>query len=122
MWEKFFTLIFILFLLFFSNNNSIAQTNGSNILEMKNKDYIISNKNLILSVNRAGGRITSFKFNGFEFLTDKAINDFNYGSTFWSSPQSAWKNVLHLFCVNLIDFHAGKITLDLGIFVNKKFI
>lgn len=44
---------------------------------------------MILSVNRAGGRITSFKLNGFEFLTDKAINDFNYGSTFLSSPQAA---------------------------------
>ncbi|MFN6945665.1 MAG: hypothetical protein ACK4ND_12030 [Cytophagaceae bacterium] len=37
-----------------------------------------------------GGRISSFKFNGIELLSSKAVNPTNWGSTFWPSPQSQW--------------------------------
>jgi hypothetical protein len=37
-----------------------------------------------------GGRITSLTFNGKNFLTDSTVNKFNWGSSFWPSPQSDW--------------------------------
>ena len=37
-----------------------------------------------------GGRIISFQWKGYEFLTDAGVHPDNYGSTFWPSPQSAW--------------------------------
>jgi hypothetical protein len=38
----------------------------------------------------AGGRITSFRLKGYEFLTSQDIHPENYGSTLWPSPQSSW--------------------------------
>ncbi len=38
----------------------------------------------------AGARITSFKFEGTEILTQSDVHPQNYGSTFWDSPQSNW--------------------------------
>ena len=37
-----------------------------------------------------GGRITSLKLDGKDFLTGSEVNDFNWGSTLWPSPQSEW--------------------------------
>lgn len=37
-----------------------------------------------------GGRITSLKLDGQEFLTGKEVNEINWGSTLWPSPQSVW--------------------------------
>lgn len=39
---------------------------------------------------RVGGRITSFGFVGANLLTGPAVNMANWGSTFWTSPQSVW--------------------------------
>jgi hypothetical protein len=38
-----------------------------------------------------GGRINTLTFDGKDFLTDSTVNNFNWGSTFWFSPQSEWK-------------------------------
>jgi hypothetical protein len=37
-----------------------------------------------------GGRITCLSHGNINFLTDSCVNSFNYGSTFWLSPQSDW--------------------------------
>ncbi|MGE5499116.1 MAG: DUF4380 domain-containing protein [Syntrophothermus sp.] len=59
----------------------------------RNKDgfySVTSGINSIVIDPQAGGRIVSFKNCEFEFLTDKTVNENNYGSTFWPSPQSFW--------------------------------
>ena len=37
-----------------------------------------------------GGRITRFSLAGRNVLTGPEVNDLNFGSTFWTSPQAAW--------------------------------
>jgi hypothetical protein len=45
----------------------------------------------VLEVDPAvGGRITSFRLGGDEVLTGPEVNEVNWGSTLWPSPQSAW--------------------------------
>lgn len=39
---------------------------------------------------RLGGRIVTFSLGGRNILTGPAVDPANYGSTFWSSPQSDW--------------------------------
>lgn len=39
---------------------------------------------------REGARITSLTFEGTELLTQESEHDDNFGSTFWTSPQSDW--------------------------------
>jgi hypothetical protein len=39
---------------------------------------------------RLGGRIVTFSLGGRNILTGPAVEPANYGSTFWSSPQSDW--------------------------------
>jgi hypothetical protein len=38
----------------------------------------------------AGARITRFSLDAQNILTGREVNDLNYGSTFWTSPQSQW--------------------------------
>lgn len=38
----------------------------------------------------SGGRISSYKIGSNEMLSGKEVNADNWGSTFWTSPQSAW--------------------------------
>lgn len=38
----------------------------------------------------SGGRISSYKIGSDEVLSGKKVNADNWGSTFWTSPQSAW--------------------------------
>ena len=53
--------------------------------------YTITLNGQVLKIDPAkGGRITSLTLDGKDFLTDSTINDFNWGSTFWLSPQSDW--------------------------------
>lgn len=53
--------------------------------------YSIRISDQILEIDpKTGGRITSLKMDGKDFLTDKTVNGFNWGSTFWNSPQSDW--------------------------------
>ena len=37
-----------------------------------------------------GGRVTSFRLGGADVLTGPDVDAHNYGSTFWTSPQSDW--------------------------------
>ena len=39
---------------------------------------------------KQGGRIITFSLSGHNILTGPAVNALNFGSTFWSSPQSDW--------------------------------
>ena len=75
--------------LFFNGN---AQKNIYRVLPKQNgKLYSIAIQNTILEIDPTiGGRITSFSIDGKNFLTDSTINNFNWGSTFWPSPQSEW--------------------------------
>lgn len=53
--------------------------------------YTIQLGNQIMEIDPSkGGRITSLKLNGENFLTDDSVDSFNWGSTFWPSPQSDW--------------------------------
>jgi hypothetical protein len=38
----------------------------------------------------AGARITEFSLGGMNVLTGTDVNSFDYGSTYWPSPQSSW--------------------------------
>ena len=59
--------------------------------QLNNGRYTITLQNQTLEIDPAvGGRITSLRLDGEEFLTGKDINPTNWGSTFWPSPQSAW--------------------------------
>lgn len=57
-----------------------------------NGRYSIKINNTELQINPAnGGRITSLLIDGVDFLTDNTVNSINWGSTFWTSPQSQWR-------------------------------
>ncbi len=68
-----------------------AKCQNKAVVEEKDGKYSIRIQNQILEIDpAAGGRITSLKIDGKDFLTGKEVNDFNWGSTFWNSPQSDW--------------------------------
>jgi len=70
----------------------VGCTNRDNAIPVE-KDglYSINFKNKTLEIDPSvGGRIVSLKINGENFLTDDSVNSFNWGSTFWISPQSNW--------------------------------
>lgn len=71
---------------------SAGQTTSNRAAVEKVGDlYRIQLQNQTLEIDPAvGGRITSLKLNGKDFLTGKTVNDFNWGSTLWISPQSDW--------------------------------
>ncbi|SEJ55607.1 protein of unknown function [Dyadobacter sp. SG02] len=59
--------------------------------ETANGRYSITLNGQVLKIDPAkGARITSLLLDGQDFLTDSTVNDFNWGSTFWLSPQSDW--------------------------------
>lgn len=61
------------------------------VTEVQNApDFTLNGYGLSVNVHADGGRITSFKFNNSEFLTGKDVHPSNFGSTFWTSPQSSW--------------------------------
>lgn len=60
--------------------------------EQINGKYSIRLEDQVMEIDPAkGGRISSLKLNGNDFFTDSNVNDYNWGSTFWFSPQSEWK-------------------------------
>ncbi|MCF0072958.1 DUF4380 domain-containing protein [Dyadobacter sp. CY261] len=62
------------------------------IPKAQNGRYSIALDGQVMHINPAkGGRITSLIMDGEDFLTDSTVNDFNWGSTFWFSPQKDWK-------------------------------
>ena len=53
--------------------------------------YSIQVENVVMGVDpQVGGRITYLNLDGKNFFTDNSVNAFNWGSTFWPSPQSDW--------------------------------
>ena len=49
----------------------------------------VGNQSMEIDAN-IGGRITAFLVDGQNILTDATVDSFNWGSTFWPSPQSDW--------------------------------
>lgn len=60
----------------------VDKGNGIYAFKVFNLDFMVDAK--------SGGKISSFKLNDKEFLSGKKINADNWGSAFWTSPQSAW--------------------------------
>jgi hypothetical protein len=53
--------------------------------------YVFEFANQSLAIDpRVGARITSFALDGQNVLSGPEVNALNYGSTFWSGPQSDW--------------------------------
>jgi len=53
--------------------------------------YVISWGDLALELDaRTGGRVSSLRLGGRNLLTDSSVDPGNFGSTFWTSPQSVW--------------------------------
>ena len=54
-------------------------------------NYVLSSGGRVLEVDpRVGGRVVTFSLDGKNVLVGPSANADNYGSTFWTSPQSAW--------------------------------
>jgi hypothetical protein len=69
---------------------SFSQTASAPITHRDGR-YTVKLQQQSLEVDPAiGGRITSLNINGKNFLTDSTVNKFNWGSSFWPSPQSDW--------------------------------
>jgi len=59
--------------------------------QKKDRRYSIAMENQEMIIDpQKGGRIASLLMDGADFLTDSTANDFNWGSTFWFSPQHDW--------------------------------
>lgn len=53
--------------------------------------YVIAWNDLALEVDaRTGGRVTALRLAGRNLLTGRDVDAGNFGSTFWTSPQSVW--------------------------------
>jgi len=53
--------------------------------------YVLGAADVTLEVDPSvGGRITALRFGGRNLLTAPEVDPGNYGSTFWTSPQSQW--------------------------------
>ncbi len=58
---------------------------------LTNGDYVFASGNLSFAVDpQHGARVVSFSLAGVNVLTGTDANATNYGSTFWTSPQSDW--------------------------------
>lgn len=69
----------------------IGQGTGKSQIKQEGRLYKIQVQKTVLEIDpTTGGRITSLTLGGKNFLTDSSVNNFNYGSTFWLSPQSDW--------------------------------
>ena len=75
----------------FANECMGQQRSGKAAVKQEGDIYSINVQNTSLKIAPSiGGRIMALTLNGKDFLTDSTVNDFNYGSTFWLSPQSDW--------------------------------
>jgi hypothetical protein len=84
--------LYILMFLLTSGPALLAQKSKTTIRVEMNGKYSISMGDQVLRIDPAkGGRITNLFLNGKDFLTDSTVNSFNWGSTFWFSPQSDWQ-------------------------------
>jgi hypothetical protein len=57
----------------------------------KNGHFVFSSGDVALEIDpRVGGRVVAFSLEGRNFLAGTEADPNNYGSTFWTSPQSDW--------------------------------
>ncbi len=57
----------------------------------RNGRYVFSSDDVTLEIDPSvGGRVTAFALAGQNVLTGPDVDPLNYGSTFWTSPQSDW--------------------------------
>jgi hypothetical protein len=87
------TALIFLFSAFFSctEKTEESKTDPAKPVDKGNGIYALQTGNLIFEVDaKSGGRVSAFKLNDKDFLSGKNVNPENWGSTFWSSPQSAW--------------------------------
>jgi hypothetical protein len=53
--------------------------------------YVMAWNDVALEVDpRTGGRVTALRLGGRNLLTESSVDPGNFGSTFWTSPQSVW--------------------------------
>jgi Domain of unknown function (DUF4380) len=53
--------------------------------------YVLSLDGVEMEVDaRVGGRVTALRLGGHDLLTGRQVDPGNFGSTFWTSPQTAW--------------------------------
>lgn len=83
-------IIFSITLFLSFNSQSFGQQRLAKINKRNNEYSIRINKAEILISPLRGGRISALKFDNNNFLTDSTVNEFNWGSSFWTSPQSDW--------------------------------
>src|SRR5262245_53569577 len=69
-----------------------AVSNSAPVLPLlRDGRYLLELADVGLEVDPAvGGRITALRLGGRNLLTGPDVDPGNYGSTFWTSPQSAW--------------------------------
>jgi len=80
--------LFVLIGIAFFILDAVAQTNVPGNFKTP-QIYEIKSGNAVMVVSSNGGRIISFRIGNNEFLT-RADQHENYGSTFWTAPQSDW--------------------------------
>ncbi|TLV02527.1 DUF4380 domain-containing protein [Dyadobacter luticola] len=80
-----------LMLLLTSRQDLLAQKSKTTFPIQKEGKFEISLGDQVMRIDPSkGGRISNLILSGEDFLTDSTINNFNWGSTFWFSPQSDW--------------------------------
>lgn len=91
--KKHFNKLCFLIIFCFIVQQSVAQRKEKDASIVKSGQYFeIKVGNNVMQIDPArGGRIRSLRHGRINFLTDSSVNSFNYGSTFWLSPQSNWK-------------------------------
>lgn len=58
----------------------------------EHKVHVLRVPKVVLSIDQNyGARIVSLKYRGKELLSSHTVNEENFGSTFWTSPQSDWQ-------------------------------
>jgi hypothetical protein len=68
-----------------------ASTSAGIVPVLRDGSYVFSRGDLSFVIDpRIGARVTSFALGGHEMLSGPEVNALNFGSTFWTSPQSDW--------------------------------
>ncbi|HEX3698635.1 MAG TPA: hypothetical protein VH374_24905 [Polyangia bacterium] len=100
---------------------------------MESALHVLSFGALVVEVDAAlGGRVTAFRLHGRNVLAEANAHPENFGSTFWTSPQSdwAWPPVVEIDSAPYVVAPAGGAALimigprseRLGVHVEKRFV